>query len=455
MTRRVHPVTSDAVLTSTFGARWGSQHLGIDYGFNGGAGGKPVFAAQGGTVVHAGAASGFGGPDPAGWVVVDHPTEDGSGTTVYGHVVREVEVGQRVEAGQRIARINPNYSTMGSATAPHLHFEVHPWSWRAGSQIDPQPWLAGAGWPGETMTQHENVIFGIDISEHQSDYSLRRVREEGIDFVILRLCDGTYVDKVFKSHLWDAERTDLLISTYWYLRAPSEGTSISQQVDVIDRQLEGRKDLGVWIDVESISQNGSALLSGSDVWEAKRELERRGYHVPGIYSGAWYWGKMIGGEPSMEGLGHLWVSHYGSNSSQSYRELYPGNESSRWLYPLGDRRPDILQYGSRGLVAGRAVDVNAFRGTREELAHIFHPGSAPNPTPKPEPTFMEDLMTTKVPSLINETKSFSPNYSLALIDRATWENRVLLAHLFDALGLDHEKIINDAIAADNARNEVQ
>lgn len=91
------------------------------------------------------------GPDPAGWVVVDHPTEAGSGATVYGHVVREVAVGDRVVAGQRIAHVNPDSGTNGGV-APHMHFEVHPWAWQAGSQIDPLPWLGDSpGLAGRTL----------------------------------------------------------------------------------------------------------------------------------------------------------------------------------------------------------------------------------------------------------------------------------------------------------------
>lgn len=221
------------------------------------------------------------------------------------------------------------------------------------------------------------TIFGIDISEHQNGLSLTRAKRDGIEFVILRLCDGTYVDKTFRSHLADAEKNGLMVSTYWYLRAPSEGTTIAQQVDVIDRQMGGRKDLGVWIDVESVGRTGLKLLTGADVWEAKHELEKRGYYVPGIYSGAWYWEHMPGGEPSMEGLGHLWVSNYGSNRTGTPYATYnhDGGDTHRgWSYPLGDQKPDLLQFGSNGIVAGwHPVDVNAFRGTRDELARIFTP----------------------------------------------------------------------------------
>ena len=459
MAKRFMPVTSDFVVTSGFGPRWGTEHRGTDYGRNGGCGGLPVFASQGGTVVHAGAASGFGGPDPAGWIVVDHSTEDGSGTTVYGHVVREVSVGQRVEAGQRIGYINPNEGSNGGV-GPHLHFEYHPYSWLPGSQRDPQVWLSNSTWPdhvvSDTAEDFSSTLFGVDISEHQKDYSLRQVESDGIDFVILRLCDGTHVDKLFKSHLADAESTNMLVSTYWYLRAPSEGTTIAQQVDVIDRQLEGRKDLGVWIDVESVDKNGNFLLTESDVWEAKRELERRGYYVPGIYSGAWYWEKMPGGEPSMEGLGYLWVSHYGAtNAHGPYRELYRGDSSTQWNYPLGDRRPDILQYGSNGVVANRAVDVNAFRGSKQDLAKILYRTPPSIEQTATDPDFMEVLMSKRVQSLINKDKSFEPENALSLIDATAWENRVLLKEFFRLIGEDPDEIIARAKAADNAKAESQ
>lgn len=145
MAQRFWPLKRGHIITSGFGKRWGTTHWGTDFGWPGGSAGLPVFAAQGGTVEMVGAASGFGQ-----WVVLDHPTEDGAGTTVYGHIIPEVRLGQRVEAGQRIARINPDSNTNGGVP-PHLHFEVHRyvWSQPGPDRLDPQPWLAGAGFPDE------------------------------------------------------------------------------------------------------------------------------------------------------------------------------------------------------------------------------------------------------------------------------------------------------------------
>ena len=375
------PVDKGFVVTSPLGPRWGTTHWGVDYGVAGGSGGKPIYAIKDGTVIAAGPASGFGQ-----WIRLDHPASVGGNESVYGHIIPEVHTGQQVREGQRIGRINPDSSTNGGV-APHLHLEVYRYSWVAPARrvlgqtiLDPQQVLRGAKWPDETKPSKDtperpkgDTLFGVDVSEHQDGMSLAQAKREGMEFAILRLCDGTYRDRTFRSHLADAESAGLLVSTYWYLRAPSEGSTIAQQVDVIDQQMGGRRDLGVWIDVESVAGDRK-LLTGKDVWAAKRELEKRGYHVPGIYSGAWYWEQMPGGEPSMDGLGYLWVSSYGRNLTGAPRALYTGDGGDAhpgWSYPLGDRKPDILQYGSNAHVAGHIVDINAYRGTRAELAKIF------------------------------------------------------------------------------------
>ncbi|MGX6513244.1 peptidoglycan DD-metalloendopeptidase family protein [Rhodococcus sp. SJ-2] len=145
MALKYWPLERGHMVTSGFGARWGTTHWGTDFGREGGSGGMAVHAVQGGSVTHVGPASGFGQ-----WVVLDHPTADGSGTTVYGHIIPEVYLGQRVEAGQRIARINPDSNTNGGV-APHLHLEWHRYVWSppGPNRLDPLPLLDGALFPGE------------------------------------------------------------------------------------------------------------------------------------------------------------------------------------------------------------------------------------------------------------------------------------------------------------------
>lgn len=115
-------------VTSGYGPRWGTTHMGMDFA---GVIGTPVLAAADGTVAEAGPASGFGL-----WLRLLH--DDGS-STVYGHVNETlVEQGQRVNVGQQIATVG----NRGDSTGPHLHFETRD---AAGNAMDPARWLAERG----------------------------------------------------------------------------------------------------------------------------------------------------------------------------------------------------------------------------------------------------------------------------------------------------------------------
>lgn len=462
MANRCWPLPKDKIrITSRFAGRinpvTGRQetHSGTDFGAPDG---TPFYAVADGTVQHVGPASGYGH-----MIVLDHPASVGGGCSEYGHMwnayATGLKVGDKVKKGQLIGYVGSN----GQSTGPHLHLTIYERGYRS-KRVDPEAWLAGADYPDQAAAPSKpwappevpGTIFGIDISSWQTNYPLSKVKADGMEFVIIRLCDGTYVDPVFKSHLADAEKQGLLVSTYWYLRAPSEGSSIAQQVDVIDKQLGGRKDLGVWIDVESVGPGNTKLLTKDDVWAAKRELESRGYHVPGIYSGAWYWEHMPGGEPSMDGLGYLWVSNYGQNRKGDPRDTYladGGDQHRGWTYPLGDRKPDILQFGSEGVVGDKyPIDVNAYRGTRDQLAHIFHPNNTKEETPvastdetQIDARVTKEVVTTPITSLIDKTKSFDPRTMLALIDAATWRQNVLMEAVARKVGLDPAQVIADAI----------
>jgi murein DD-endopeptidase MepM/ murein hydrolase activator NlpD len=110
-------------VTSGFGSRWGTQHMGLDIAAPIG---TPIHVPLAGTVISSGPASGFGL-----WVRVQH--DDGT-ITVYGHINRSlVSVGQRVSAGQEIAEVG----NRGQTTGPHLHIEVV----ENGTKINPKPWL--------------------------------------------------------------------------------------------------------------------------------------------------------------------------------------------------------------------------------------------------------------------------------------------------------------------------
>jgi murein DD-endopeptidase MepM/ murein hydrolase activator NlpD len=114
--------------TSGFGYRWGVLHGGIDLANSIG---TPILTASDGVVIAAGPTGGYGN-----WVKLRHA--DGT-VTLYGHLSAwNVEVGQRVWAGDQIAKMG----NTGNSTGPHLHFEV---LLNGTDRVDPVGWLAKRG----------------------------------------------------------------------------------------------------------------------------------------------------------------------------------------------------------------------------------------------------------------------------------------------------------------------
>ncbi|PYF96377.1 Peptidase family M23 [Georgenia satyanarayanai] len=127
---------ADGPITSGYGMRvdpvtgaFTRLHAGLDFQAGGCEG--PIWAAQEGTVIDVFT------DQHGGWTLdVDH----GGVLTRYKHMYANgilVAVGDRVEAGQQIARTGSS----GWSTGCHLHFEVHV----DGSPVDPRDFLAALG----------------------------------------------------------------------------------------------------------------------------------------------------------------------------------------------------------------------------------------------------------------------------------------------------------------------
>lgn len=156
MTERYYPLEAGFGITSPFGRSSGRSdfHTGIDFGNPvGSPAGWPVYAIQAGTVLYSGQAQGYGGPDPAGWIVIDSDDSQGSGVFEYGHVVREgwVRPGAAVAAGQRIGTINPDKAT-NAGVDPHLHVSYMPREYNPSKKQDFSAMLKGLKYPGGVST---------------------------------------------------------------------------------------------------------------------------------------------------------------------------------------------------------------------------------------------------------------------------------------------------------------
>jgi peptidoglycan hydrolase CwlO-like protein len=128
------PVTSGSfmrpasgVVSSTYGARWGTFHYGVDIANSGS--NVPIVAAADGVVVTAHFSSSYGNV-----VYIAHSINGHVYTTVYAHMSKYiVSTGQTVTKGQQIGVMG----STGDSTGQHLHFELYNGAWAYHSAINP------------------------------------------------------------------------------------------------------------------------------------------------------------------------------------------------------------------------------------------------------------------------------------------------------------------------------
>ena len=453
-----HPMKQGTFqVSSGYGPRWGTFHAGLDFAAPIG---TPIYAAADGVVVEGReryGVSGFGS-----WIWLDCQASVGK-DFIYGHVKHDgilVKKGDRVKAGQQIGVVGNE----GQSTGPHCHFEVWGSPGRlGGAHQDPAPHLKNARWPGNSVSpktkaqakskSKDGLLFGLDVSEWQDGLHLGGV--PNIAFVIARTTDGTHRDRAYRSHIDDAEKAGLVTAAYHYLRAPSEGSSIAQQVAASLEVMGPRHKRPVWIDVET----SGGTLTAADIMQCKQLYEQAGVRVVGVYSYIPYWeGRIAGGEPDTHQFGAVWVANYPDSRHIPFKQLWNQIPKDKFDYPLGNQKPKLWQYsGNAGVPGwGSGVDVNAFRGTKDELRDLFY-GTKTKTNQFTEEEMkqidnIERATTGKRKSLVNPKVELTPAQLISCIDAATWQNRVIVSAIADKLGLDVDQLVADAIAEDRAQH---
>lgn len=123
-------------ISSSYGARWGRTHNGIDFGKGGRSGDVPIVSVEDGTVIRSYYSSSYGNT-----VMISHNVGGQVITTLYAHMEnRFVTDGQRVKKGQKIGYMGNTGRSFGA----HLHFELHegPWNGSKSNAVNPLNYIS-------------------------------------------------------------------------------------------------------------------------------------------------------------------------------------------------------------------------------------------------------------------------------------------------------------------------
>lgn len=216
-------------------------------------------------------------------------------------------------------------------------------------------------WGADSLT-HQNrfsgvsKVYGIDVSYYQGNIDWKKVKNSGVEFVIIRVgyrgygSAGTLVeDPKFKTYLDGATKAGLKVGVYFYTQAITTAEAQEEAKFVLDRIKGYSLQMPIYYDIESVDYDTGRLDSAGLSKAQKTALctafcdtiIKSGYSA-GVYANYTWLNYYIDGA----GLGRkypIWLAHYTSNTNY-------------------DQRMDMWQYSGSGTVSGISAytDVNVW-----------------------------------------------------------------------------------------------
>ena len=143
----------------------------------------------------------------------------------------------------------------------------------------------------------EDVMLGIDVSVWQGDIDFKKVKEDGAEFVIMRMAysggvdDEIGLDRYFEQNIKKAKEAGLKVGVYVYTSASSTEEAISQAKFIKKHLKKTKLDFPIAYDFEEWSDFNNLKMNSHDLLERVNEynsiLKEDGYKMM-IYGSKWY-----------------------------------------------------------------------------------------------------------------------------------------------------------------------
>lgn len=200
---------------------------------------------------------------------------------------------------------------------------------------------------------------GIDVSSHNGNINWGAVKNDGIEFAILRVGYGMYdyqKDAQFENNYNGATSNGIPVGVYTYSYAKSVEEA-KKEADCVIKWLNGRKlQLPVYFDIEDPSQQGLGKNTLNEMCKAFcNKIEQAGYWA-GIYSNK-YWATSLISGAELGKRYTYWIAQY-------YSECTYNGDYAIW------------QYSSTGKVNGISGNVDMNKMVKDIIQ-----GGKPSPAP--------------------------------------------------------------------------
>ena len=260
-----------------------------------------------------------------------------------------------------------------------------------------------------------NYKHGIDVSYHQGVIDWDKVRQDGVDFAILRAGYGrNNIDKQFVRNAQECSRLGIPFGVYWFSYAYNVEMARAEARYCLQAIAPYRLSYPVAFDFEYDSVryakehgvNVGKTLASEMARAFCNEVESSGYYAV-VYANPDYLNNYF--ESEMPSRYDIWLAQWPNSPDPSEK---PSRAGGLW------------QYSSSGAVNGITgrVDMNyAYKGYPSIIGYIPTPAPIVQPDPKPEVVGDDDMSYEQWEAYMNQYKKKQqqkPGSSWSAADRA-------------------------------------
>ena len=167
-------------------------------------------------------------------------------------------------------------------------------------------------------------MIGIDVSKWQKDIDFNKLKEAGVEFIIIRVGSSTgingenFIDSKFIQNITNANNLNIPVGVYFYSYANSKERAISDAKWVLEQIKDYKVELGVALDWENWNSFNEFNLSFFGLTNMANEflkvINDAGYKTL-LYSSKTYLENMW-----MDIEYPIWLAHYVKNTT--YKDDY-------------------------------------------------------------------------------------------------------------------------------------
>ena len=291
-------------------------------------------------------------------------------------------------------------------------------------------------------------IKGIDVSKHNGSIDWGKVKNDGIEFAIIRIGYGGSApvkDERFEENYKNAKANGLKVGTYLYSYADSESDVKKEYEAVIDWLGSRALDLPVYYDVEDKKMSGlSKSVLSNYVKTFCDKIEESGYWA-GIYANKnWLETKL-----DMNFLKDytVWLAQW--TNSPTYKGSY-----AMWQYTSNGRVDGIggrvdMNYQVKELGGKIETTSSSNKKSNEEIATEVIQGKWGNGTDRKNKLTNAGYDYNTIQKLVNQKLSKKSNEEIALeVIKGIWGNQPERQKRLEEAGYNYkeiQKIVNERL----------